>query len=78
MCSARRSKFGYLKPLRLANFPKCGVIYLIDLIYLLRHMNEFYNPGRHHEIIECMVLSALIDEHNITQGDIHKSENKSI
>lgn len=49
-----------------------------DLIYLSGHMNEFYHPCRHHEIIVCMILSTPIDEHDVRQGDIHKSENACI
>lgn len=41
-------------------------------------MQELYKSSRHHKIIVRMIFSALIDEYDLGQGDIHKTENAHI
>lgn len=52
-------------------------IYLHIYIYLFGHMNEFDIASRHHEIIVWMVFSTLIDEHDVRQGDVHETANRT-
>lgn len=51
---------------------------ITNSVYLFRDVNEFDISSRNHEIIKCMISSALINENHFAHCYVHKSGKKLI